>query len=814
MLNPNRTVADSTTEPRLADILEDGNLSEDSIFEDQNEDDAQAVLQLAMSATASHLTSCQTPAIEKAAALEGQPFSHLDLSQGDGDGDGDSTPEAPSSPEGTPGIDKETKPSMSLGQLPSQRPFSPPTLPRLWQVGPKDPVVEDSSLHHRGVLGNALGPSRHRSRSAGQEALKRLQKAFPSLSTPSHILPSLNGSFFSSFTDRSSGSSPTRPSHVSSRTPLQPHTPIRTPDSLPSRHPLQTHQRTSSTNTSLTPTAPRPSMLRRVTSDDSMLYHSLSRVSSLEDENTYPDVREQVNMRLMALKDSLPEVPNFKMPTLAKIQAASRKSQLSLNTMFFNEGSATPRPAPDREASIASKDPQTALDRVLEHLTGDIVILGGYRGSVLRSAEPPHQQVWAPVKLGLNMRKVNLEVGLNTEDEESMEDNIIPSGMLKHIGPIDVSRKLFKKLRACDNAKSGRLRVWDYGYDWRLSPSILSRKLQEFLGRLPSNRPDAPADSRGALVVAHSLGGIITRHAVNQRPELFSGVLYAGVPQRAINILGPFRNGDVVLFNEKLLNAYVNFSIRTSFVFLPDDGFCFVDKATGEPLHVDFYNAEDWVKYNLSPCVGPVLRPARPHSSSLSSLLPNSFWQRGDNKTERRPPTTDSPSHAPATHVPGDRTIAPQMNTGTTASTAVSAPSSDAERQRYLEYLTRTLAETRQFRAELAHSPKHQESNAYPPFALMYGKAIPTVYAVQVAGREAIPGPDTYDDLLFRSGDGVVLAKEAMLPAGYSLVRGGRVNTERGHITMLGDLPGVGKALEAILRGRRKGIGLTHEENA
>src|SRR5690606_24737368 len=155
--------------------------------------------------------------------------------------------------------------------------------------------------------------------------------------------------------------------------------------------------------------------------------------------------------------------------------------------------------------------------------------------------------------------------------------------------------------RNCENARSGRLRVWDYGYDWRLSPHLLSRKLQEFLETLPSNRPGGAAtpEARGARVIAHSLGGLITRHAVNQRPDLFAGVLYAGVPQRCINILGPMRNGDVVLLNEKLLTAEVNFSMRTCFVFLPEDGFCFVDKHTGEPYPVDFYDPQEWIRWAL-----------------------------------------------------------------------------------------------------------------------------------------------------------------------------------------------------------------------
>lgn len=587
-------------------------------------------------------------------------------------------------------------------------------------------------------------------------------------------------------------------------------------------------------------------MLRRVTSDESMLYHSLSRQSSLGDDNKFHDVRGMVNTRFMAIKESLPDVPNFKMPSLARLHAASRMPSMSLNGLFSSapDDNSCGRQVPDTKRrhtrsssspSVTTGKPSTgkpsaatgAMDRLLEKLTGDVVILGGYRGSVLRSAEPPHQQLWAPVKLGFNMRKANLEVGLEDHDEETMEERIVPSGMLKHVGPVDISRKLFKKLRSSPNARNGTLRVWDFGYDWRLSPALSSKKLRNFLAELPSNRPGTPAECRGALVIAHSLGGLITRHAVNQAPQLFAGVLYAGVPQRCINILGPFRNGDAVLFNEKLLSAQVNFSIRTSFVLLPDDGFCFIDKETGEPYPVDFFNADDWARWRLSPCVAPLLLPYNNRDkqqgslhSPLSSFLPNALLpkNRRPSDNDAGATTTTAAAAAAATSStesqPAQHGVAPLPSPPQSPCSSPDTPAAPAsatttsDRDRYMEYLRRTLAATSKFRSELAHLEKHESANAYPPHAVLYGKTVPTVYAAQVASREAIAHADAYDDLVFRPGDGVVLAREAMLPEGYALVRSGRVSTERGHLTMLGDLPSVAKALEALLWGRQKGIGM------
>lgn len=768
-----------------------------------SQDEAEALLQPALSATARHLASQNTPAAEKAAALDKSIDDYLDIPA---DGAGDSSPDLLSSPEATSPVHGAPHPIQPRVKSPEDE-LSRDALPSPWQVQPMLPAFQGSrSPASGGILGSVLGTSRHRSRSAGQEAWRRISKALPSLGSPAHLLPSRPGSFFSSLSERSTTNNTgyfSQPSSTSqnqtSRTPST-SAPANLNLPIPIRsRPSPAQPAVIRTNSSAV-SASRPKMLRRVTSDDALLYHNLSRASSLGDDETFQDVREMVNIRFMALKDSLPDVPNFKMPSLPKLYNQSKKSTHSLNNLQSSEALGS-QSRYSKESDASSKHPSTALDRVLEHLTGDIVIMGGYRGSILRSAEPPHHQLWAPVKLGLNMRKANLEVGLEDEDEERMEETILPDGMCKHIGPVDISRKFLKKLRSCENARSGKLRVWDYGYDWRLSPPLLSRKLQEHLQTLPSNQPSVPAASRGALVISHSLGGIITRHAVNQRPDLFSGVLYCGTPQRCINILNPLRHGDVVLLNEKLLTAKVNFSMRTTFVFLPEDGFCFVDKNTGESYPIDFYDPQEWARWNLSPCVAPSL-PAynRQESSSLSSLLSNSLRSRANSvKNDKQPP--------PTTTTTRDRNpIAPQLG-GHPAQNDEALPS-DPERQRYLEYLARTLTRTRKFRSELAHSPSHQEMNAYPPLAVLYGKSIPTVYAAQVTCRDAIRHADAYDDLLFRPGDGVVLAKEAMLPEGYAVVRGGRVCTGRGHITMLGDLPAMGLALEALLRGRRKGIGL------
>lgn len=599
----------------------------------------------------------------------------------------------------------------------------------------------------------------------------------------------------------------------------------------------------------------RSRVVRRSTSDQSLTLRrptSTSTSVSLGDDSRWGHVHEQVNSRAKAIRDSFQD-SNIKLLSLPSFSALGsfrpdvRRERANSDGRSRDATMASYRDHPflDRELSplpesrpemrrSQSEQAQSHLDQALDLLTGDIVILGGYRGSILRSAKPPHRQLWVPVKVGLNIRKVNLEVGLGREDEETMEDKIFASAMLSNIGPVDMGRRLLKRLRACRNVQEEKLRVHDYGYDWRLSPHLLSKRFIEFMSKLPANQPGVSIHERGATVIAHSMGGLITRHAVNQRPELFAGVVYAGVPQHCVNILGPMRNGDDVLLSSKVLTAQVNFTLRSSYVLLPEDGHCFINKETGEEYPVDFFDASDWQKYAFSPCVGsiqPTGQPAKksflesisdslptlpslpslPFYSTAASKVDNSNADTGssskhDISSPKVSNALSSPAHARAL----DPSLGvPHSNTSTHLSTQASPITIPHDLA--MAYLHRTLAQILKFRSELAFKPEHARSNMYPPISLIYANNTPTVMAAKVDSRDAISRADAYDNLKFGSGDGVVLAKAAMLPEGYVSVRGGKVKSERGHVGLLGDLEALGRCLLGVLAGRRDGVGLELE---
>lgn len=753
-------------------------------------------------------------------------------------------------------------------------------LPSPWRAGPK--TFQDRMSDHRASLRQHLNNGRRRASSSGSmaetvrryvpfnlpKAPKHLQFSLPSFSAlsldqergkPAHAgMKSLPRQIEATSTGSVSQHDGTSESKLGRRRSLSSPQQVNTA-------PLPLGELESDSLSTLVPRgAPRvshdrpPPRLRRSNSEGSLLlYRSKSIASSLGDDSRFESVSEQVNSRLKAIKDSFqdsnfklpsPSLPNFNFSHREDLsrsrngsapprgrtvdELSTRKPNLRPNSSTFPRtgSSATLRAMRPFKDGSAEADNHPNFTKALGELEGDLVILGGYRGSILRSAEPPNRQLWVPIKVGLNLRKVDLEVPFDEGADERMEQTIIPDGMLTHIGPVDISKRLLKRLRASENFKNGKLRVHNYGYDWRLSPHFLSRRLIDFLKSLPCNHANTPVEKKGAIVIAHSLGGLITRHAINQRPDLVAGVVYAGVPQNCVNILGPFRNGDDVLLSSRVLTAQVNFSIRTSYALLPLDGKCFFNKYTKEEYPVDFFDVKTWIEGRLSPCIAPPLpRPEPPKESSfsvsgvlsaMSQALPTfpsrkGSMSRGSSETNNGVAENMASKVAEGNAEAAGGGVEPQMMAGRRMSrstyttsdpnpaTAVTISRDDA-----IKYLTRVLAETKRFKEELAHEPKHSEANAYPPIALMYGKSTPTVFGAKVESREAIARADVYDELAFASGDGVVLARAAMVPPGYSVVRGGVVSSDRGHVTLLGDLEGVGRCLRAVIRARQAGIGL------
>lgn len=320
-----------TTEPDEPDIMiprepasppSEGTEDEDILYGDG--DDAQSFIQPAMSPVATRVSSSKVLAAERAAArqtLQGEASPDgIDLQQ-------------PLDPRhiNTESISKlqTKKPARGRdGVSPGPPVLKPPhrsqtvvaRLPSPWQSGPKDFVVNDFKVGKPALTGVIHRSTRHqRASSIGDSALRRLSKAFDSVNLPNFSASSL---FSSSHKDDNPAASPTAIAHSRA---VQPKSSLgRSP---PHASPISPGQASDTSKDSLA--------LQRTVSDDSALYHSLSRVSSYGDDDRWTHIREQVNVRMKAIRDSW-DAPTFKLPSMCN-EALNHKSNVL--TIFYRHNS-------------------------------------------------------------------------------------------------------------------------------------------------------------------------------------------------------------------------------------------------------------------------------------------------------------------------------------------------------------------------------------------------------------------------------------------------------------------------------------------
>ena len=444
--------------------------SSDDELPDPVAEEAQTAIGVSIGQQQTRLTSPKTPAVEKQAAIEeaGGFFGGIDGAI-DREQDDDTNAEGVRSG----GVVHRRRPSEDRSRPVSSPaeispPSSPVRLPSPWRSEARTFVRDGKS---RSGLLDGVFTNRRRASSGPETWFEGWQKSFMSNlpSVPKRF--SMQSPFFSTASRDGNDEGATQTSSFQKVPTIE-----------------------AAARPTLVPVRSRASQLRKIASDESLItQRTLSTVESLGDDSRFEDVQGMVNSRVKAIRDSIAD-SSIKMPSFSRSNMTPdflRSRASSLNSRLQSEsttrlGASTKQPVsqdpltrqPYRNVGSAVAETTSGLAathpnfyNATSQLEGDIVVLGGYRGSILRSAEPPHRQLWVPVKVGLNLRKADLEVGIEEGDDARATSKIIPGGMLSHIGPVDISRRLFKRLRSCENAQRDRLRVHDYGYDWRLDPT-------------------------------------------------------------------------------------------------------------------------------------------------------------------------------------------------------------------------------------------------------------------------------------------------------------------------------------------------------
>lgn len=467
----------------------------------------------------------------------------------------------------------------------------------------------------------------------------------------------------------------------------------------------------------------------------------------------------------------------------------------------------------------------TRLESIWDEMEGDLLLMGGYRGSILRDAQTG-RRLWIPMKAGLNLRKVNLLIGPDDRDEVETQKKIIPDKMLSHIGPVDISRRLMKKLRSNPN-----ITTHDFGYDWRLSLHISAKHLAQKLQSIYDNQEE----KKGTTIIAHSMGGLVAHKVLQEHTHLIRALIYVGSPSECSNILGPLKFGDEVFMNKTILSKEANFFMRSSFYFLPTDGTCFVNKKTLEKCEIDFFNPDVWVELGLSPVVD--------EERKVQAETQEDNQRACHSKKEEELARTESKKKQPEPGIPTDvkdlwgifnpipmlKSISSPGNdsssgTGGTSSTLKSltpasiitkitttatdaiglTESKDCQEEEEemafqtsfedsFKYLRKTLKRAKEYQTSLDRIA-HKE---YPPLAIVFGNTVPTVRGVKISSWKDIK-EGHYDDFYYGPGDGVVHHKW-LLPEQRGFQVDAKIASSCGHVSLLSDLESMAKAFISVV---------------
>ncbi len=220
-----------------------------------------------------------------------------------------------------------------------------------------------------------------------------------------------------------------------------------------------------------------------------------------------------------------------------------------------------------------------------------IVLIHGIKGSILEDKDG--KVAWLTARQALGWRHSRLALPTEWKGDEQKKDGLHPAGVMKdlYVVPYVLGEKIYGPfIKAASDLDRP---FYEFAYDWRRDNN---ENLAQFLAFLK----EVSAKHRNARiqVVSHSMGGLITRAAMAQKPELFHSVVFAGVPfAGGIGFLLDMHAGNPTGRNERILSPEVYFTFPAPYTLFQEGSSRVFEN--GKELPLNFYNADDWAKYKL-----------------------------------------------------------------------------------------------------------------------------------------------------------------------------------------------------------------------
>ncbi len=231
-----------------------------------------------------------------------------------------------------------------------------------------------------------------------------------------------------------------------------------------------------------------------------------------------------------------------------------------------------------------------------------LLFVHGFKGSVLQNGQGDIDWVTARQALGLQTPDLRLPLAWDGNTQQHDDRSAVRPLDRVRVVPWLWERQIYAPWLK----QAGRMGYpfETFTYDWRRdnteAVAQLKRQMQQLQQKYGSS----------VRVVAHSMGGLITLALLNEAPELFADVVFAGVPfTGGSGILPDLHIGADAGINSRILAPHVAATFTSLYCLFAADGTGLAD-AQGAPLPMPWFSAAAWREQRLGVFASQLVMPA------------------------------------------------------------------------------------------------------------------------------------------------------------------------------------------------------------
>jgi pimeloyl-ACP methyl ester carboxylesterase len=219
--------------------------------------------------------------------------------------------------------------------------------------------------------------------------------------------------------------------------------------------------------------------------------------------------------------------------------------------------------------------------------TAPLIFIHGFKGAELRNKDGALE--WMTGAEALSLSNADLRLPLKWDFDQQVADGLHAGDVLSGVRIIPglIEKDVYKPwLKA---ARAMNCPFYTFTYDWR-------RDLLETLSQLNLFVAQVRKDNPGARLraVGHSMGGLLLLAYLNQHPDYFQSIIFAGVPfVGGSGFLLDLHAGVSSGLNDRILSREVLFTFPAVYSLFSLSGSGLVEK-DGTAIPMDYFSVAEW----------------------------------------------------------------------------------------------------------------------------------------------------------------------------------------------------------------------------